>query len=187
MGFLTPTATCPFCGAPVRLRSFRPPPNKCPHCGQLRDPYAVRENLGCLAFLPISVGTAAAFGYAGYFVGQLLAPAVNIPDLAPRLAFLVGADGFGISVVAYWRVIGGPNAERALAPYAVFLMFVLLGMKCGHGFGIASLLVSGLANGALCFFLTIPLLRRPTRPLPLGPADAGTPLSEDECSLTMKR
>jgi hypothetical protein len=131
----------------------------------LRNPHAARESLGCLAFFPIAIGAAAAFGYAGFFVGQLLTPVVNIPDLAPRLAFLAGADGLGFIVVVYWRTIGGPNAKKALAPLAVFLMFVLVGMKCNGGFGVPSLIAWGLTNGIVGFLVALPLLpsfRRPT-------------------------
>jgi len=131
----------------------------------LRNPHAVRESLGCLAFLPIAIGAAAAFGCAGFFLGQLLTPVVNIPDFAPRLAFLAGADGLGFVVVVYWRIIGGPNAKTALAPLAVFLMFVLVGVKCNRGFGVASLIAWGLANGVVGLLVALPLLpslRRPT-------------------------
>ncbi len=145
----------------IRLRSFRPPANWCPHCGQLRNPDAIRENIGCLAFAPIAIGVAAGLGYAAFFVGELLAPALNVPDLAPRSAFLAGIDGFALVVLVYWRTVGGANAAKALAPFAVFGTFLLLGMKCGRGLGIEVSAVWGLANGLLGFLLAHPLLPRP--------------------------
>jgi hypothetical protein len=109
-------------------------------------------------------GAAAAFGYAGFFFGQLLTPIVKIPDFAPRLAFLAGADGFGLAVLLDWRTIGGPNAEKALAPLAVLFVFVLLGMRCGQGLGVGWGIVGGLANGLLGFLAAFPLLSKLRRP-----------------------
>jgi len=93
-------------------------------------------------------------------LGELLAPAVKIPGLEFRLAFLAGADGLGFVCLAYWRAVGGPKAKAVLAPLAVFLMFMLLGMKCGHGFGASWLFVCGIANGAFGLAVTLRLLCR---------------------------
>lgn len=131
----------------------------------MRNPHAVRENLGCLAFLPIAIGAAVAFGWAGFLIGQLLAGVFNNPDLPSRLAFLTGADGFALVCIVYSRTMGGPNAKTALEPLVVFFVFVLLGIKCGRGLGIGWVAVWGLANGVSGFLLALPLLPRFHRPI----------------------
>jgi hypothetical protein len=68
----SPFEPCQQCGAKPKLRSFRLPSNRCPRCGQLRNPYARRERLVFPVFLPFLIGAAAAFGYAGFLLGQLL-------------------------------------------------------------------------------------------------------------------
>jgi len=138
---------CSHCGARIPLRSFRPPPRRCSKCGGLRDPEASRENLGCLIFFPIMILVGVAFGYAGFVVGTLFAPAINIPAFPMRLAFIAGFDGVGLVSLLAWRFIGGRKARSVLAPPAVFAMFFVVGGKCAADLGLRSVFALGLANG----------------------------------------
>lgn len=132
----------------------------------ISDPQASRETIGCIAFLPLFVVAVAVGAYAGFRAGELLTPAAGVQDLADRLAFLGGADGLGFAVLLYWRAMGGPRAASALAPLSVFLMFMVVGMNRGHGFGVTWLLVWGIANGCFGFIVVLLLLSKKEPPTP---------------------
>jgi hypothetical protein len=156
---------CEQCGEPIRLRSFRLPPRTCPHCGRLRVPADARGNFGCLVLLPAAIGAMVAFGLLGALVGRALAPFVNDPQLAWRLGFFGALDGLGIVGLVHIKLYQGQQHQHQLSPAAAFLTFVLIGMKCGQGLGLASLIIAGIVNGIVACaiaFATLGLLTRPT-------------------------
>lgn len=149
---------CEQCGEPIRLESFRLPPRTCPHCGDLRDPAAARENFGCMVMLPVAIVTMVAFGFIGVLIGRILSPFVNDADLEWRLGFLAAIDGLGIVSLLQVRLFQGEERKQATKPLYAFLMFSLFGMKCGHGHGIAWLVFAGVVNGVLATTMTHVLL-----------------------------
>jgi hypothetical protein len=127
----------------------------------------LRDSLLRIIF-PIAIVAAAFLGLAGSVFGRLFAAAAGIPDLAVNLAFLGAVDGVAIGFLAYWWAVRGSRARIVLHPLSVFLLFNLLGMKCGHGHGVAWLLCLGMANGLFGLLLAIPVLRSAGRPTPRG-------------------
>ena len=124
---------CPHCGEPVRLRSFRPPPVRCPQCGEYYDPEDTPERSVSITFYPVFVMAPVVMGILGFAVGKLLMSIIKVPALDFRLAFLAGFDGLAFVCLQYWRTVGGSKAKTILAPPAVFLLFMVGGMKCGSG------------------------------------------------------
>ena len=156
---------CEQCGKPIKLRSFRPPPRKCPHCGRLRDPEAARENLGCLVLFPVAIAAMVLFGSIGALAGRALAPFVNDPNLEWRLGFLAAFDALGIVSLVHVLLYQGDKPQHRLHPLVAFPVFVVVGMKCGHGHGIGWLFFTGVTNGVVASaiaFAVLKLVRRPT-------------------------
>jgi uncharacterized protein (DUF983 family) len=151
---------CPHCGEPIRLRSFRPPPLRCPQCGDFYDPQEARERSASIAFFPIFIIAPILVGILGFGVGKLLMPIINVPTLDFRLAFLAGFDGLAFVCLQYWGVVGGLKAKTILSPSAVFLLFMVGGIRCGSGMGLDWLIVWGLVNGTLGFMLAFLLVHK---------------------------
>lgn len=107
----------------------------------------------------------AVFGLIGVGIGRAIAPFVNDPTLEWQLGFLGAFDGLGVVCLVHALLFGSNKSRQRLHPAAVFLMFLVVGMKCGHGHGIGWLVFTGVANAIVACgisFAVVALLRRPT-------------------------
>lgn len=140
---------CEKCGKHIALRSFSLEPRFCPHCGHDRRPddLTPRERRGCLLLLPVAVATMFLLGFAGTLIGRVLSGLFNDPDLATRLGILGAVNGFGIVSLLYVRLYQSKEHHERLALPAAFTTFFVVGLKFGHGHGVAWMFVVGIANG----------------------------------------
>lgn len=140
------------------LRSFRPPPNLCVHCGQLQDPDLPRSRIGCLVLIPVALVTALAFGTLGFAAGRILNPTLNIQDLDKLLAIIAAFDGLGVVAIVHVRQFRGPAEQHLARPVAAFLMYALIGAKCVRRMGVNAVLLASILNAAVASFVTIGIL-----------------------------
>jgi ribosomal protein L37E len=161
---LKSSIACEQCGEAIKLRSFRVPPRRCPQCGGLRDPAEARENFGCLILFPVAISAAVLCGLAGMFVGHLLAPIVNIPQLHSRLALIAGSDGFGIVCFVNLRVFGRSSDQNRNHPALMFLSFVSVAMIWSLSLNTGWLVFTCIANGVVATGITWTIFRFVRRP-----------------------
>jgi hypothetical protein len=102
-----------------------------------------------LAFLPIAVVVSVGFGYLGVLIGKKLSVVLMVPDLASRVAFLLGSDGLGIVCLVYWKTMATPRADNILTASSTFLLYFAVGVKCGSGLGVAATVLWGAINSLL--------------------------------------
>ena len=141
------------------LRSFRPPPNLCIHCGELQDPDLPRSSIGCLILIPVALVTTLAFGSLGFAAGCFLKPALNIKDLDKLLALVAAIDGLGVVTIVHVQQFRGPSAQHLAHPVAVFLMYAAIGAKSVRGMGIYALILGSVLNAVVASFVTIGILK----------------------------
>jgi hypothetical protein len=103
-------------------------------------------------------------GFIGACIGRLLSPFINDPNLDWRLGFLAGFDGLGIVSLVHVLLFQCGKNQDYLKPSVAFLMFVAVGMKCGHGHGIGWLTLTGIANGLVASSIAFTILGRLRRP-----------------------
>lgn len=155
---------CRHCQQPIPLRSFHPPLNQCPACGQLQDPELAQSRRGCLVMLPIAIASAAAFGYLAFHAGNLLGDAIQVPGLGPRLALMAAGDGFVLAGLIHVGGVRSRDQRGLLEPVAIFLIFTLIGIRGARGQGVNWLLLLAIANGLMGLavgWTTLKLLAKP--------------------------
>lgn len=129
------TVPCEHCGADIEVRSFRPAPSRCPHCGALTS-----HGIGCLL---IGLAGAVAFGLVGAGIEWLIGQFGVKLAFRHQLTIFFAVDGIGITTLWYWR---STSRAQQYGPLGAFLTFAYIGMKWGGGVGAGSILI-GAANG----------------------------------------
>lgn len=113
---------------------------------------------GCGAYLAIGIVAMLLSGFVAAQIGSFLQPHVNDDMLVGRLGFIAAIDALVIVVICYPRSVEGAGSRKRLNPFLVTLKFMVLGMMCGHGHGLAGLFFWGGVNagiGATVWFVLL--------------------------------
>ncbi len=88
-------------------------------------------------------------GYIASRMGRILAPIFNIPDLEPLLVFLAVFDTIGVFAVLHVRLFPCKATQGRATPLAIFILFALIGAKCGRGLGIPLVIFIAICNALI--------------------------------------
>lgn len=158
---------CKHCEAEIPLRSFRPPPNKCVHCGQLQDPDLPRSNYGCLVLAPVAIVFPILCGWIGRKAGLLIAPLIPGIPIDAMLPFMAAFDALAFVCLIHIKRFRGPNAQGNAGVVAIVVMYLAIGAKSAKGLGGPVVLGVAVANSLFASTISFAILshvKSPTEP-----------------------
>lgn len=152
------TMICKHCESNIPLRSFRPPPNKCVHCGQLQDPHLPRSNRGCFVLAPIALVFPILCGWIGRKVGLQIAALIPGIPIDVMLPFLAAFDALAFVCLIHVKRFRGSEAQSHAGVVAIVIMYLAIGAKSAKGLGVSVMLGVAVANSLFASTMSFAIL-----------------------------